>query len=342
MILLLLFLSSATLTTASYYHVQSVVNAKCGISYSTPSWSSDVATAPRSLLMQDLAANHIDIFHDYERFYPNPECQKIPKAWIEVAALYPLLARLPLPKNNLTKLQRRSIFMDAANLKEDATLAVATLTRFGVVVLDNIIPQANIIQLEKEAASLYDQGHFQRAKTLAAEHLVPIGHTGSGGLLLPSFRSDEFYWLDQKQTVSRSAEQHFRQQHLRIMQHLMERINKANSSLLPSLHSFTEPLLTRYDKGARYGAHVDSSDHDTESQLSISCLMYLSENPVCGALRVGLLNPGRTSIDDSLDIHPKMGRLVLFLSKHVPHEVQQTWSPRYTLTSFLRSSALNL
>ena len=120
------------------------------------------------------------------------------------------------------------------------------------------------------------------------------------------------------------------------MRNVRERINEVNRSWLPRLHSSTEPLLTRYDSGARYGAHVDSSEQDTESRLYITTLLYLSSEVQGGALRVGLLNPSRTSIEESLDINPKLGRLVLFLSKHVPHSVQQTWSPRFTLASFLR------
>ena len=81
---------------------------------------------------------------------------------------------------------------------------------------------------------------------------------------------------------------------------------------------------------------MDSSTLDFNSKLSITTLLYLSSNVEGGALRVGLLNPKRDGIDGTLDIEPKSGRMVLFLSKYIPHSVEWTYSPRYTMTSFLR------
>ena len=347
-------------------HIQSFVNKSCGISYSYPEWSIDVATNPhlRSRIAQELKEQGVHLLNDYAKFYPN--CSGISTEFIQVSALYPLLAQLlPPPITALSKLQQRTLFQDASLPHLLWPNAVRSLLRYGVVVVDHMTPSrtttTTVAAALKKAQLLHTLQLFLQAKTLAAEHLVPVGHTGSGGVYIPSFRSDVYLWLDKETkepvgsgsaadaaatTTAAAAIQQLRAFHHALMAQVKHGLNSVRNHqqplILPHLSSLTAPLLTCYGcVGSvplphRYGAHVDSSAFDVESKLSVTSLYYLSSHVEGGALRVGLLNPSKDRIDRTLDVVPKAGRLVLFLSKYIPHSVEWTFSPRYTMTSFLR------
>jgi hypothetical protein len=345
------------LSTSSHLHVQSIVFPKCGISYSTPLWSLDVANAPREQLIRDLNKHNINIYSNYARFYP--QCTNISRPWIEIAALFPLLARLPPPPPHYTPLQSRTLFLNTAKLIKATRFwkkVITSLSHFGVVILDldpNQFPMNYIDtkqQLKESAEDLYYRNNtlFQHAKTLAADHLSALGHTGAGGLVLPSFRSDEYVWLDNDGLRTSISARHLRNAHDKLMSWCINGLNSARKksryNRLPILTSYTNPLLTCFGCNknpkqiARYGAHVDSSANDSQSQLTISALFYLtSSGKDDGNLRLGLLNLDRKKVMQSIDVRPQQNRLVLFLSKHIPHSVQQTFTPRFTVTSFLRT-----
>ena len=328
------------LPVESYFHIQSFIDPPCGISYTYPTWSIDVASTPhlRSSIAQDLLDQGVDFYDDHQLYYPNCNSSI---ALIEISALHPLLAQLPSPKP-LKKIQKRTMFLDAA-ISLNYQFVSNSLLRYGIVVIDNISPVQSISSALKKAQLLYNLNLFKAAKTLAAEHLYPISHTGSGGLHLPHFRSDEYLFLDPSTTASTSqkAMDQLRSFHTVLLTKIQNGLNAVDhkDSIIPRLQSTTTPLLTCYGcsgKKARYGAHVDSSTLDFNSKLSITTLLYLSSEVEGGALRVGLMNPTRDDIDGTLDIEPKEGRMVLFLSKYIPHSVEWTYSPRYTMTSFLR------
>ena len=105
----------------------------------------------------------------------------------------------------------------------------------------------------------------------------------------------------------------------------------------------TNVLLTCYackasDTPGVYHAHMDSSPGDKSSRLGVTTLFYLSPDGVeGGGLRVGLMEEGTgNKIASTIDINPRSNRLVLFLSKFIPHEVLETRSRRFALASFLR------
>ena len=345
-------------TCKSADHYQYFINSYCGISYSYPTWSMDISKSnTRSVILKDLADVGINIIEDYKLFYPN--CSNIQKEFIEISALYPLLSALPNPLP-LSALKSRTIFI--SSLDDELWLkAVISLLRFGVVVIDGILPFSyKLSKILDDAKLLYNLNLFKKSKTLAAEHLNPVAHTGSGGMYIPSFRSDEYLWLDSlegrlnkiietknivKATKSIANLQSF---HDALMIKVTKGLNSIEISdeikakTLPTLISTTSPLLTCFGCTGnsapiphRYGAHMDSSNQDAQSKLSVSSLYYLSKNTIGGELRIGLLDPMK-DIDGTIDIVPKQGRMVLFLSKHTPHSVEGTYTPRYTLTSFLR------
>lgn len=98
-----------------------------------------------------------------------------------------------------------------------------------------------------------------------------------------------------------------------------------------------ESHFTIYDPGGKYEKHLDQFTKNAQAfqrTRQLSFILYLNANwkPADG---------GELKIYDANDrplhtIQPKLGRLVVFRSDTIPHEVCATHSPRYSLTGWMR------
>jgi SM-20-related protein len=88
-----------------------------------------------------------------------------------------------------------------------------------------------------------------------------------------------------------------------------------------------------YPSGASYVRHRDRFRNDDARVLSLVC--YLNPDwpeDAGGALRLHLA-------DGAIDIAPRMGTTVLFLSEEIEHEVLPATQPRWSIAAwFLRSA----
>lgn len=73
---------------------------------------------------------------------------------------------------------------------------------------------------------------------------------------------------------------------------------------------------------------VDTISNMKKNDRKLSCIIYLNKSPKGGQLRIHL----RNSSCSYIDIEPLFGRLVIFRSDKVEHEVLPTNSPRIALT----------
>ena len=105
-----------------------------------------------------------------------------------------------------------------------------------------------------------------------------------------------------------------------------------NRQLLLGLFSF-ESHFAHYGPGDFYKTHLDA--FKGEANRCLSAVLYLNPEWTAdwgGQLRL-YLDESRSS---SIDVEPKWGRLVLFLSEDFPHEVLPAARDRYSIAGWFR------
>lgn len=162
-----------------------------------------------------------------------------------------------------------------------------------------------------EAHSGWQQGEFRRAR-------VGIAGTLS---LRPEVRRDQVLWIDPNQ--ARGALGHY----LARIEALRQAVNRR---LYLGLFEF-EGHFARYEPGDYYRRHLDQFEGVQYRQ--VSCVLYL--NPDWGPGDGGEL---RLYLGDGtpVDVIPRLGTLVVFLSGVFEHEVLPTARARLSLTGWLR------
>ncbi len=91
-----------------------------------------------------------------------------------------------------------------------------------------------------------------------------------------------------------------------------------------------------YPTGSFYQRHLDVFHHDSRRTLSI--VLYLNEDDWHSqdGGQLALYLPSETGETTRL-VEPKAGRMIIFDSKTIPHEVLCTKRPRYSITGWLRT-----
>lgn len=134
-----------------------------------------------------------------------------------------------------------------------------------------------------------------------------------------AIRGDYIFWLD-AETAPASAKVYLTK--------LDALIHHINSTLFLSLKG-AEVHLTIYPVGTFYKRHLDQFKRDDHRKLSVIC--YLNDGwkeEEGGQLRIYLK-------DRSLDILPEAGRLVVFRSDLIEHEVLPATRKRKSITGWL-------
>jgi SM-20-related protein len=143
---------------------------------------------------------------------------------------------------------------------------------------------------------------------------------GAAHALRPDIRSDEVAWLKPGQSVA--CERYLA---------MMDTLRRAlNASLYLGLEAY-ESHFAHYPPGAFYAKHVDRFRDDDTRILSV--VLYLNADWTAGdggALR--LYPAGR----ESEEIVPIGGRIVLFLSADMPHEVMRANRDRMSIAGWFR------
>lgn len=166
-------------------------------------------------------------------------------------------------------------------------------------------------------------------QSLIAElHALPLRAArigkGNSEKILADIRNDSIYWLNEHQSVTQSL-------YLKKMDELMTVLNR---ELYLGLKQF-EGHFARYEKSGFYKKHIDQFAGNNERL--VSAITYLNTPVVGGELRIYKRdNPDEVEID----IAPKEGRLVCFLSNQIYHEVRPTENERYSIAGWLRTTIL--
>lgn len=189
------------------------------------------------------------------------------------------------------------------------------LDETGFALVENSLAPAILEELRKEAIADYEEGAFKRAaigKGLEKKSIVEI-------------RSDRVKWLERKQASPAQEAYWLFMDALRL--HLAEffRIHLER----------TEAHFAVYPKGAFYAKHLDQFQESRNRVFSV--ILYL--NPEWKEGDGGALRLHRNS-EQSEDFPPIHGRLIVFRSDLILHEVLPTNTLRVSLSGWMRRDAL--
>ena len=185
----------------------------------------------------------------------------------------------------------------------------------GYFVRDDLFLPDIISNLLQFAHQKYEYGEFKKAAIGRQLKKTKID----------SIRGDEIQWIENwSEAESLNTYGLFLQQFL----------DALRVSLRIPLKRF-EGHFAYYPIGKHYVRHIDQ--HAKTQHRQVTCILYLSdwkpENQ--GELVMYLPNGG------SLEVAPKAGRFVCFLSGLIPHEVKTTQAPRWSITSWMRDDLVD-
>jgi SM-20-related protein len=183
------------------------------------------------------------------------------------------------------------------------------------VIIDNFIDENFRSALLKEQTALLEKGMFRHAAV------------GKGGQkqVRTEIRSDEVLWMDSEDLSSLQ----------KVYWKKVEGIRQVlNQRCFLGLKSF-EGHFARYPVGSFYKRHLDQF-HAVPHRV-VTIILYLNESWSVndgGSLRIYLPQEGGTERIE--EVEPIGGRLVVFLSGEIPHEVLPTKKERISITGWLK------
>jgi SM-20-related protein len=184
------------------------------------------------------------------------------------------------------------------------------------VVVDGFMDEPYRKALLMEQTDLLNQGQFKKAAV------------GKGGQkqVRAEIRSDEVLWMDVDSLSPLQA----------IFWEKIEELRQVlNRRCFLGLKSF-EGHFARYPIGSFYKRHVDQF-HAVPHRI-VTVILYLNESwseSDGGQLRMYF--PQEDGSERIEDVLPVGGRLVVFLSEEIPHEVMPTQKERMSITGWLRN-----
>ncbi len=176
--------------------------------------------------------------------------------------------------------------------------------------------RANLLQV---AQLFWERGLF---------HAAHIGHLATKKAD-PVIRGDQICWLDAH--MPETAIQDFLALFTRLQ-------NTLNTTYFMGLRS-QELHFARYDPGFGYKKHLDQ--HRNSPHRKISTVLYLNESWTTeDGGELCLYESEQSPRENATRITPAPGRLVIFRSDLVWHEVLPGQKPRWSLTGWLRDDYL--
>lgn len=192
---------------------------------------------------------------------------------------------------------------------KDKTLIIEALANQGWIVIPNFLELEQGVQLREQALTKYAAGEFKQAS---------IGQ-GNTKAVHTEIRRDAVLWLEDNETGVAGE----------FLAWLTDLRTELNQALFLSLVE-AELHFALYPQGGFYRKHIDN--FRGSSARLVTVILYLNHDwqpQQGGQLRLYL-------DDETLEIAPQAGTLVLFLSERFEHEVLPTEQERLSLTGWLR------
>jgi SM-20-related protein len=187
---------------------------------------------------------------------------------------------------------------------------VDDLANRGYAILDDFISPAEVLQLKLELLRRLDQGEFKRAG---------IG-TQVDYKIDNSVRGDQICWLNEENPTPAI---------LPFTDAIQKLIRLLNRYCYLGLSDY-ESHFAVYPPGTHYQRHLDQ--FQSNSNRAISLVLYLNEDwqeADGGHLKLFVTE------EEEREVDPLAGRLVIFKSGELEHEVCKTLATRYSITGWL-------
>lgn len=180
-------------------------------------------------------------------------------------------------------------------------------------IIDNFLSDKEALDCLAVLIENKEQGNFKKAG---------IG-TSNQFQINNKIRGDEIKWLDEANLSEAN------QVYLSQIQAMMRFFNR---TLFLSLKDF-ECHFAHYPTGTFYKRHIDLlklSDH-----RKLSFVFYLNPNWQVGDGGELLLYIDEDGAEKTISVNPLLGRLVIFRSEHIEHEVALANKSRYSITGWM-------
>ena len=161
-------------------------------------------------------------------------------------------------------------------------------------------------------------------------HQAAVGNA-QNEQIVKSVRGDKIRWIDESQQTE--TEEIFFSK----INHFIDYLNQTCYMGIDE----SEFHYAVYPEGTFYQKHIDAFKNDDRRTLSI--VLYLNDeewkDDFGGQLALYLPKDDGTEIE--LNVLPLAGRLAVFDSKTIPHEVKKVNRPRYSITGWLKTRGNN-
>jgi SM-20-related protein len=189
----------------------------------------------------------------------------------------------------------------------------AELRENGYCIFPDFFPETITQALSSQLLKVWKNGEFIPARVGAGEFKT----------FKPELRSDLILWLDNQSLTD--AENDF----YRIMNALRLILNQ---HLFLGLQEFTSHLAV-YPPGAFYKRHIDQLK-GMENRI-VSCVTYLNHQwSQTDGGRLNLFIPGASG-ETIVEVEPRAGTFVVFMSNEIEHEVEPSQFNRLSLTGWM-------
>lgn len=193
---------------------------------------------------------------------------------------------------------------------------ISELLKNKYAIIDNFFSNEQVLELRESLLNKYEEERFKKAAI--GNHLNET--------IAKEIRGDKILWIDE--TKQNKAESLF----FNKINDLVSYLNR--TCFLGIL--FKEFHYAVYQKGTFYKRHIDTFQNDDRRKLSFVCYLN-SENWSLqngGELVLYLDNNGE--IEEKI-IYPLPGRVVVFESQIIEHEVKTVNTERISITGWLKT-----
>ena len=183
-------------------------------------------------------------------------------------------------------------------------------------VIENFLSASEVEQLRNSLLEKYEEDNFKKAA---------IGNR-TNELIAKSIRGDFILWLNEAEAAE--AEKPF----FRTINDFVEYLNK--TCFMGILHKEFHYAL--YPEGTFYKRHLDTFQNDDRRKLSMVC--YLNQQdwqPEYGGELV--IYKEENGEENPVTIYPFPGRVVIFESQLLEHEVKPVKTERLSITGWLKT-----
>lgn len=183
-------------------------------------------------------------------------------------------------------------------------------------VVENFFSATEVLALRESLLLKYEEDMFKKSA---------IGNMANE-VIVEAIRGDFIFWLDE--SICNNAERQF-----------FDKINDFTAYLNRTCFmgiADQEFHYAVYPPDTFYKRHLDTFQNDSRRKLSIVC--YLNDEDWLPAYGGELtLYHANDGVETALDIYPVQGRMVIFESQILEHEVKPVKQERLSITGWLKS-----